>query len=165
MTSTQYQKIAFHQILRALPLCFIMVFTLHAFVFNRGNFELFKTTILTTFIEDLIFSYFSLSMLYLLYLGFFELFVWISARRSLNKPLEIPLHRFHPSIPPPIACIGPPSITITLPTEPPIKNLPPPLHKQDPFFLRTFRVGRAPRRTKQNLITNLCRLSILRRIA
>ncbi|KAH9820328.1 hypothetical protein DFH28DRAFT_1121410 [Melampsora americana] len=102
-----------------------MVFTLHAFLFNRGDFELFKTTILTTFIEDLIFSYFSLLMLYLLYLGFFKLFVWISSRRSLNKPLEIPLQRFYPSI------------SITLPTNPPIKNLPPPLHEQDPFFLRT----------------------------
>ncbi|KAH9815881.1 hypothetical protein DFH28DRAFT_250950 [Melampsora americana] len=161
MTSTQYKKITFYQIHCALPLYFIMVFALHAFLFNRGDFELSKTTILTTFIEDLIFSYFSLSMLYLLYVGFFELFVWISARRSLNKPLEIPLHRFHPSIPPPIACIGPPSITITLPTEPPIKNLPPPLHKQDPFFLRTFRVARAPRRIKRNL----SRLTILRSIA
>ncbi|KAH9808720.1 hypothetical protein DFH28DRAFT_1192841 [Melampsora americana] len=137
MTSTQYQKIAFRQIHRALPLCFIMVFTLHAFLFNRGNFELFKTTILTTFIEDLIFSSFLLLMLYLLYVGFFELFVWISARRSLNKPLEIPLQRFYPTISPPIACPWAPLINITLPTEPPKTNLPPPLHEQDPFFLRT----------------------------
>ncbi|KAH9823875.1 hypothetical protein DFH28DRAFT_1216237 [Melampsora americana] len=118
MTSTPYQKIAF-------PFCFIVVFMIHAILFNRGEFELFESTIFITLIEDLIISFFLLLMLDLLYVGLFKLFVWISARRSLNKPLEIPLQRFYPAI------------HITLPTQPPKTNLPPPLHEQDPFFLRT----------------------------
>ncbi|KAH9822453.1 hypothetical protein DFH28DRAFT_1217268 [Melampsora americana] len=152
MTSTQYQRIAFRQIHLALPLCFIVVFSIHAILFNRGQFDLFKTSILITLIEDLIISSFLLLMLYLLYVGLFKLFVWISARRSLNKPLEIPLQRFYPTTSPPITSIGAPLINITIPTEPPQTNLPPPLHKQDPFFLRTHRIDR-----------NLCRPTILQK--
>ncbi|KAH9820558.1 hypothetical protein DFH28DRAFT_1020467, partial [Melampsora americana] len=50
-----------------------------------------------------------------------------------NQPLEIPLQR----VSPPIACKWAPLIIISFPTEAPKTNLPPPLHEQDPFFLRT----------------------------
>ncbi|KAH9818945.1 hypothetical protein DFH28DRAFT_856393, partial [Melampsora americana] len=58
-------------------------------------------------------------------------------RRSQTDLLEIPPHRFYPSNSPTITCIWGPLIRITEPTEDHMKNLPPPVHQQDPDFLTT----------------------------